>query len=238
MDTREHPSSRISVALADDHPIVLEGLRRLLAADFDIPAAVGDGRRLLEAARAVDPDVIVTDLSMPGLDGIEVARQIREEGMRSRVIILTMHDEPQHALDAFAAGAAGYILKGANREELVKAIEEVAAGRTYLSTSIALAVLSSPMGEKPSAGDARSELTRRQEEVLRLVAEGRSMKAIARILGISRRTVESHKYELMRRLSASSTAELVLIAMRMRLIRSPIADLTDGRARDPRRKFT
>jgi DNA-binding NarL/FixJ family response regulator len=230
MDSIASQMTRTSVVIADDHPIVLEGLKRLLADDFEIPAVVGDGDALMDVARSVMPDVILTDLSMAGLDGIEVARHVRDEGIHSRVIILTMHEEPEHALEAFAAGAAGYVLKGTTGEELVKAIREVAAGHTYLSSSIALGVLSNAMGERPAHAhvDAQSELTHRQEEVLRLVAEGRSMKAIARILGISRRTVESHKYELMRKLNATSTAELVLIAMRMRLIRSPIAEVSES----------
>jgi DNA-binding NarL/FixJ family response regulator len=217
-------SDRRSLAIADDHPIVLEGLKRLLADEFDIRATACNGRDLIDAARRIRPDVIVTDLVMPDMDGIEVTRRLRKEGVSSRVVVLTMHDEPERAVDAFAAGAAGYVLKGSTGEELSRAIQEVLSGRTYLSPAIALGVLSGLMEERaPVGAKTEGELTRRQRQVLRLVAEGHSLKSMARILGISRRTVESHKYELMRKLNVTTTAEVVLIAMRMRVIPSPLA---------------
>ena len=221
---------RPTVVIADDHPIVLEGLKRLLAENFDIRATVGSGRELVDAARRIRPDVIVTDLVMTDMDGLEATRQLRQDEVPSRVVVLTMHDEPERAMDAFAAGAMGYVLKGTTGEELNRAIHEVLSDRTYLSSAIALGVLSGLMHERsPLLGETGAgELTRRQEQVLRLVAEGHSLKAMARILGISRRTVESHKYELMRKLHVSTTAELVLVAMRMRIISTPIAEPATG----------
>ena len=232
MDT-SHASvtaARPTVVIADDHPIVLEGLKRLLAEHFDIRATVGSGRELVEVARRLRPDVIVTDLVMADMDGLEATRQLRQSDVDARVVVLTMHDEPERAMDAFSAGAMGYVLKGTTGEELNRAIHEVLADRTYLSSAIALGVLSGLMHERsPAIGDpSPDQLTRRQEQVLRLVAEGHSLKAMARILGISRRTVESHKYELMRKLHVSTTAELVLVAMRMRIISTPLAEPATG----------
>jgi DNA-binding NarL/FixJ family response regulator len=216
-----------TVVIADDHKVVLEGLQRLLADDFDIVGTARDGRELLDMACALAPDVVVTDLSMPELDGIAVTRRLQEEGIPSRVIVLTMHEEPHFALDAFAAGAAGYILKNSAGEELIRAIGEVLSGRTYLSSLIAHDVLHTLMddggGERAAPGSPADRLTPRQRQVLQLVAEGRSLKAMARILNISRRTVESHKYELMRTLGVSSTAELVLTAIRLGVIPAPTA---------------
>jgi DNA-binding NarL/FixJ family response regulator len=219
--TQSVTAPRTSLVIGDDHPIVLEGLRRLLSDEFEISAAVGSGRELIEAARRIRPHVILTDLLMQDMDGIEVARRLRDEALPSRVIVLTMYDEPERVMDAFAAGASGYVLKGTTGLELERAIREVVSGRTYLSSSIAVGVLSR-MLDRTQGGIQVPELTRRQTQILRLVAEGNSLKAMARTLGISRRTVESHKYELMRKLGVSSTAELVVIAIRMGIVRSPV----------------
>lgn len=216
-----------TVLIADDHAVVVEGLRRLLADEFEIVGTARNGRELLELARQLAPDVVVTDVSMPEIDGIAATRRLAEEGVPSRVIVLTMHEEPHFALDAFAAGAAGYILKNSAGEELIRAIGEVLSGHTYLSSLIAHDVLHKLMeeggGDRDGADAPADRLTPRQRQVLQLVAEGRSLKAMARILNISRRTVESHKYELMRTLGVSSTAELVLTAIRLGVIPAPTA---------------
>jgi DNA-binding NarL/FixJ family response regulator len=220
-------NSDVTVVIADDHAVVLEGMHRLLSEEFNIVGTARNGRELLEIARMLIPDVVVTDLSMPELDGIAVTRQMQKEQIPSRVIVLTMHEEPHFALDAFAAGAVGYILKNSAGEELIRAIGEVLSGRTYLSSLIARDVLHVLMEEgaleRVSSDSPTERLTPRQRQVLQLVAEGRSLKAMARILNISRRTVESHKYELMRSLGVSSTAELVLTAIRLGVIPAPSA---------------
>jgi DNA-binding NarL/FixJ family response regulator len=213
-----------TVVIADDHAVVLEGLQRLLADEFDIVGTATSGKELLAVVRSTMPDVVVTDHTMPELDGIAALRQMREEDIQSHVILLTMHDDPHLALEAFAAGAAGYLVKNAAGEELVRAIGEALRGNTYLSSMIAHDVLHFLMddGAGRIASDSTIDrLTPRQRQVLQLVAEGRSLKAMARILNISRRTVESHKYELMRTLGVGSTAELVLTAIRLGVIPVP-----------------
>lgn len=218
------PTVGRTVVIADDHAVVLEGLQRLLADEFDIVGTASNGRELLELVRATVPDVVVTDHSMPEIDGIAVLKHMRDEDIPSRVILLTMHDDPHLALEAFAAGAAGYIIKNAAGEELVRAIGEALRGNTYLSSLIAHDVLHFLMDDgvgRISSDSAIDRLTPRQRQVLQLVAEGRSLKAMARILNISRRTVESHKYELMRTLGVTTTAELVLTAIRLGVIPAP-----------------
>lgn len=217
-------AARPRILLADDHVIVGEGLQRLLSAEFDVVASARDGVELVRMAREHEPDVVVTDISMPGLTGLEALRTLREGGLRAPFIVLTMHDDAQLALEAFRSGAAGYLLKSSAGDELVRAVHEVLDGRMYLSSTITRDVLTAFIqtpGEETAGGSAASRLTTRQREVLQLVAEGMSLKAIARELDISRRTVESHKYELMRNLGVSTTAELVLAAIRLGVIAIP-----------------
>lgn len=213
---------RPRVLLADDHTIVLEGLVRLISEDFEVAGTVSDGAALRQAVLEQSPDVVVTDISMPKESGLQVVRDLCARGVKTRFVMLTMHDDPQLAREAFSAGARGYLLKNAAGDELVRAIHEVVAGRTYLSSLIAAETIGLPM-EEDVDGAARSQasrnrLTQRQLQVLRLVAEGHSMKGIARELEISRRTVESHKYEIMRKVGAKNTAELVLRAVRLGIV--------------------
>lgn len=213
------------VILADDHAIVLDGLERLIEEDFEVAAKVTNGAALVDAVRADPPDAVVTDVTMPEVSGIQAVRQLNEEGIDTHFIVLTMHDDPRLAREALSAGARGFLLKSAAGRELVQAIHEVLDGRTYLSSLITegtLDLLLTSDDESSAASRwsaARQDaLTPRQREVLQLVAEGHSMKGIARELEISRRTVESHKYEIMRKIGASSTAELVLSAVRLGLV--------------------
>jgi len=204
------------VLLADDHAVVAQGLEALLKDSFDLVGVVHDGRSLLEAAETLRPDVIVTDISMPLLNGLDAIPQIRARLPDAKVIILTMHRETQLAVDAFRAGASGYILKVSSAEELITAIEQVAQGRAYVTTLLSkdLITLLLEAGRRPQTGD----LTSRQREVLQLVAEGRTMKEVATILSISPRTAESHKYEIMQALGVRTTAELIQIAIRLKLV--------------------
>jgi DNA-binding NarL/FixJ family response regulator len=205
------------VLLADDHTIVAQGLASLLREDFELVGTVGDGQALLDAAQRLRPDVIVADMTMPVMDGLEALRRLKAARPDTKVIFLTMHVDAQLATAALRAGASGYVLKHAAGEELVTAIQEVLQGRTYLTPLIAQDVLTSLMAtEKP----APVTLTPRQCEVLRLIAEGRRMKEIAALLQLSTRTVETHKYEMMRALSVRSTAELVRYAIHLGLMAS------------------
>lgn len=201
--------SKVRVLIADDHQIVAEGLRSLLEPEFELVGIVADGREMLAAARELCPDVVVLDISMPALNGIEAAAQLREASSSARVIFLTMHTEATYAVRALDAGAAGYILKHSAATELVAAIREAVQGRTYVTPLIAAAVLNEYRDRDGHPASAFERLTSRQREVLQLVAEGRSAKEIARLLHISPRTAEFHKAKLMETLGAASTAELV-----------------------------
>jgi DNA-binding NarL/FixJ family response regulator len=209
---------RPRVLLADDHAVVAQGLESLLKDTFELVAIVHDGRSLVEAAEKLRPDVVVTDISMPLLNGLDAIRQIRERRPNTKVVVLTMHPETQLAVDAFRAGASGYMLKVSPAEELITAIQQVAQGRAYVTTLLSkdLITLLLEAGKEARTGD--SPLTARQREVLQLIAEGRTMKEVASVLNISPRTVESHKYEIMRALGVQTTAELTRCAIRLKLV--------------------
>ena len=210
---------KVRVLLADDHTVVVEGLRALLKDNFDLVGVVHDGRALLEAAEKHRPDVIVTDISMPLMNGLDAVRQIRSRRPDAKVIVLTMHRDTQLAAEAFRAGVSGYVLKVSPTEELVTAIREVAQGRSFLTSLMAkdLITLLIEAGKHPKQ-DQSSPLTPRQREVLQLIAEGQTMKEVASILKISPRTAESHKYEIMQVLGLQNTAELIQYALRSKLI--------------------
>jgi DNA-binding NarL/FixJ family response regulator len=207
---------RYTVLVADDHAIVKEGLVSLLKEHgFDVLGAVGDGHELIEAAMRLRPDLIVTDLSMPGLTGIEVLTRLKAERYESKVIVLTMHRDADLAARAIRAGAAGFLLKHSAGEELLTAIQQALEGRVYLTP-----ILTKEVFERMTAsqGRAEPELTARQRDVLRLIVEGRRMKEIGATLQLSTRTVETHKYQMMEVLGVASTAELVKYAIEHRLI--------------------
>ena len=201
---------RARVLLADDHTIVVEGLKSLLKDQFELVGTVADGGQLIDAARKLRPDVIVTDLSMPVLGGLDALRRLKAERLEARVIFLTMHADPRIAAEAFRAGAAGFLLKQSASEELITAIEDVLQGRTYLTPLLTKDVIANLTA---SATETEVALTPRQREVLRLLADGKRMKEIGAILGLSTRTVETHKYEMMQALGVGSTAELVRYAL-------------------------
>ncbi len=201
---------RAKVLLADDHTIVVEGLKSLLKDQFELVGTVADGSQLIEAVRKLRPDVVVTDLSMPVLSGLDALRRLKAERIDTRIIFLTMHADARIATEAFRAGASGFLLKQSAGEELVTAIEDVLRGRTYLTPLITKDVIANLTTPEPENAVA---LTPRQREVLRLLADGKRMKEIAAILGLSTRTVETHKYEMMQALGVGSTAELVRYAL-------------------------
>lgn len=207
--------TRPRVLLADDHHIVVAGLAALLADDYEVVGRASDGRSLLELARRTQADLVVADISMPGLNGIAALHALRSEGLDLPVVFLTMHTEPAYARRALEAGAAGYVLKHAAPRELLQALRTAAAGGVFVSPEIAAEVLGAP-GHRP-ARDPASGLTPRQREILRLLVAGRSAKEIARLLDISHRTVEYHKYQAMEALGVTTNAELIGIALRLQI---------------------
>src|SRR5215207_2319351 len=195
------------VLLADDHALLLGGLEKLLASEYDVVGQVADGRALVAAAETLRPDVIVVDISMPILNGLEAARQIKQRFGHVKIVFVTMYEDADLAAEAFKAGASGYLLKGSAASELMTAIREVMQGRTYITPLIAQGLVGSLMNvdvHRPG-----QELTARQREVLQLLAEGRSMKEIAGVLDVTARTVAFHKYRMMEQLRVKSTAELI-----------------------------
>jgi len=205
-----------TVVVADDHTIVREGLVGLLRDhQFDVVGSVGDGRQLLDAAKRHRPDVIVTDISMPGLSGLQVMPQLRTVSPDTRVIVLTMHEDAELAARALRAGASGFLLKDSAGEEPVNAVHLALQGRVYLTPVLTREVMARMADTTAAEGP---KLTPRQLDVLRLVVEGKRMKEIGAILKLSSRTVETHKYELMSVLGVHSTAELVKYALQNRLI--------------------
>jgi len=206
---------RARVLLADDHTVVAQGLASLLWEEFELVGIVGDGKALLDAAQRLQPDVIVADMAMPVMDGLEALHRLKAARLDAKVIFLTMHADAQLATAALRAGASGYVLKHSAGEELITAIWAALQGRTYLTPLIAQDVITTLMAPEKQA---TVTLTPRQREVLRLIAEGRRMKEIAALLQLSTRTVETHKYEMMRALGVQSTAELVRYAIHLGLV--------------------
>jgi DNA-binding NarL/FixJ family response regulator len=200
---------RPRVLLADDHVMVAEGLGRLIGEVADLVGHVTNGNALIEATLRLRPDIVVSDISMPGASGIDALRRLRAEGSTARFIFLTIHHEPSLAVTAFRAGAQGYLLKQAAGEELFEALRVVMNGRTYLTPALTGDVLWAV-----SRPEGAQSLTSRQIDVLRLIAQGRRMKEISVELGISVRTVEDHKAHLLQALGLSTTAELVRYAVK------------------------
>jgi DNA-binding NarL/FixJ family response regulator len=203
------------VLMADDHSLILAGLRKLVEAECEVVGAVEDGRALVEAAQKLQPDLILLDISMPLLNGLDAARQITKLLPESKLIFLTMHASPTYATEAFQAGASGYLLKRSAAAELSLAIRHVLQGQHYLTPLLTKDVLDSVL--KPSTGargkPALTGLTSRQREVLQLVAEGRGTKEIATILSVSVKTVEFHKSRIMQQLDIHTTADLTKYAI-------------------------
>jgi DNA-binding NarL/FixJ family response regulator len=210
--------SRPSILLADDHAIVAEGLQSLLEETFEFVGRVSDGRALVEAAKRLAPAVIVADISMPLLNGLDAVRLLHKEGIRSKVVFLTMHSDSNLVAEAFRAGASGYVLKQSAGEELVEAIQQALAGRTYITPFVTNDFISLLVASEKRSARPHVELTTRQREVLQLIAEGKTMKEISSMLNISTRTAESHKYEMMGALGVQTTAELIRHAVKINLV--------------------
>ncbi len=208
--------TEITVMLVDDHSLVRKGFRRMLEDDPDIRVLgeAGSGREAIETARQLKPQVIVMDMSMPGMDGVEATREIRKIMPDAVVLIVSMYSQENYVRNAFEAGARGYILKNADEVDLASAIREVAAGNQVIDPNI------SP-GGREAEGDSLDRLTPRERQILQLIAEGNSNKEIAALLGLSVHTVAVHRANLMDRLGVHRTAELVLYAIRKGLVRVP-----------------
>jgi DNA-binding NarL/FixJ family response regulator len=206
--------SRTRVLLADDHRMVAECLSRCLEPEFEVVGIAGDGRELLARAEQFRPDVIVSGVSMPRLNGIEAAAQLRKNGSMAKLVFLTMHREVHHAARAFQAGASGYCLKHAPVAEVLTAIREAIRGRTYVTPLLARQLSKYHRDHGARKPDPVQRLTARQREVLQLLAEGRSAKQIASLLSLSARTVEYHKYRMMSALGVATSAGLLQFAIR------------------------
>ncbi len=204
---------RRRVLLADDHTLLLEAFEKLLEPDYTVVGAVADGRALLAAAAQLKPDVIVLDIAMPLLNGLDAARQIKKTMPAIKLIFLTMNEDPNVASEAFRAGASGYLLKTSAFSELSKAIKEALCGRSYVTPAITQGMVES-FSRRPGDDRDAPKLTPRQREVLQLLAEGRSMKEAAKILNVTPRTVAFHKYRMMEQLSLKNNADLIQFALR------------------------
>jgi DNA-binding NarL/FixJ family response regulator len=207
-------TKRARILLADDHSLVAAGLCKLLEEEFDLLGSVGDGRALLAAAKRERPDIILLDISMPLLNGVEAARQLQIAVPNAKLIFVTVHSDSPYVVEAFRAGASGYVLKRSAASELVAAIHEVLNGNLYVTPLIAKSAVEGILKVAEKRGPL---LSTRQREVLQLVAEGHSAKEIADILRISPKTVEFHKAWIMKKLDLHSTAELTRYALEHRI---------------------
>ncbi len=210
-----------TIVLADDHRIVRQGLRALLSAeeDFSVIGEADDGREALAVVERLNPDVLVLDLMMPGLNGLEVARQVHKHSPKVRIVVLSMHDDEGFVLEALANGVSAYVLKDSNSSDLVLAVREVAAGRRYLSPPLSdRAIETYQQMAKIGTMDKHETLTTREREVLQLSAEGHTNSEIAARLGISPRTAETHRSRLMHKLGLHSQADLIRYALRRGII--------------------
>lgn len=207
----------IRILLADDHKIVREGLKALLEKDvyIEVVAVAEDGRSAVQLAQDLHPDVAVIDIGMPGMNGIEATRCITVENPGTRVLVLSMHSARRYVLEALSAGAKGYILKDCASEELARAVRIVAANETYLSPKIAGILVKDCVNLQPDHGaENASLLSKREREVLQLIAEGHNTKEIAFMLEVSIKTVETHRQQLMKKLNLQTVAGLTRYAIR------------------------
>jgi DNA-binding NarL/FixJ family response regulator len=212
----------IRVLVADDHALFRAGVRKLLQSfeGVEVVGEAGDGQEALELSGARRPDVLLMDIGMPGLNGVEAAARLTREGPRPRVVILSMHTGEEHVLRAIRAGAAGYLLKDAKPAELEAAVRAAARGEIYLSPAISRYVVEDYVRRGGADPGPLDRLTPRQREVLQLIAEGNTTKAIASRLGLSVKTVETHRAQLMERLDVHDVAALVRLAIRLGLVES------------------
>ncbi len=215
-------AKRTRVLLADDHTLLLGAFKNLLEPECDVVGTVADGRALLAAAEQLKPDVIILDIAMPLLNGLDAAHQLKTAMPEVKLIFLTMNEDPAVASEAFHAGASGYLLKNSGASELQKAIEEVTKGRSYITPLITHDLVEALM-LGPHETNKVIKMTHRQREVLQLLVEGHTMKEAARILAVTPRTIAFHKYQIMQQFRLKSNAELFQFAIQQGVIQSPQA---------------
>jgi DNA-binding NarL/FixJ family response regulator len=204
------------VLLADDHAMLLAAIEKLLADEYTIVGQVLDGRALVAEAEKLKPDVIVLDIGMPSLNGLDAARRLKQVLKDVKLVFLTMHEDPDLAAEAFRAGASAYLLKRSAATELSIAIREAMQGRSYVTPLVTQDLVGSLL--HPNQNKKTVELTPRQREILQLLAEGRSMKQVAAVLNVTPRTVAFHKYQMMGHLKLKSTAELIQYAVKHHIV--------------------
>ena len=202
----------LRILVADDHALLVEAFVKLLEPKYDVVGTAADGRELLIEAERLNPDIILLDLSMPKLNGLDAAHQIKQKRPDAKLIFLTVNEDPGLVAEAFRLGASGYLLKNSAASELFQAIQEVSMGRAYVTPMVAQGMLESFVQDP--GGRTVSKLTVRQREILHLLAEGNSMKQAAAVLNVAPRTVAFHKYRIMKRLGLTSNAELIQLAIR------------------------
>jgi DNA-binding NarL/FixJ family response regulator len=201
------------VLLADDHVLVLEGFRRILEGQYELVGTAEDGRALLDTAKKLQPDIVILDVSMPLLNGIDAAAQLKKICPNTKTIIVTMHADTEYVRSAFEAGASAYVLKRSAVDELEQAIQAAIAGRFYITPLITKDLIDVFLSNASETSAGTRTLTTRQREVLQLLAEGRTAKEVANLLNISSRTVEFHKGQILMQLNLKTTADLIKYAL-------------------------
>ena len=211
---------RVRILLADDHTMICAGFQKLLEPEYEVVGCVGDGRTLLKAAADLKPDLVLVDVGMPLLNGLDAGRELKKLMPGVKLIFLTMNPDPELASEAFRIGACGYLLKNSKEDELLQAIRDSVRGMSYVTPQISQAIEQSFIRD-PKSLNRPKHLSDRQREVLQMLAEGRSMKEIAYILEISLRTVRFHKYRIMEELGITTNSELVQYAIKHAIISPP-----------------
>lgn len=211
---------RLRILLADDHALILDGIRSALQLQHDIVGQATDGKTLVETAERLRPDLVILDISMPVLNGLEAAKRIKKSLPSSRLIFLSQHLNPAYLKQALKAGASGYVLKSGATEELQQAINEVFQGRTYITPSFGQDVIERLWNRSGEVNDESEDLTERQREILQLIVEGRANKEIADVLHLSIKTIEFHRARIMDKLGVRTAAELTKVALQQGIIPS------------------
>ena len=207
---------KAKILLADDHTLVAEAFKRLLEPEFDVVGTVGDGRALLRAAPELKPDVVLVDLNMPLLNGLDASEQLKQVSPRIKIIVLTMNEDPDIAVETMDKWASGYLLKKSAGSELLKAVRDVLRGGRYVTPALHTAMTA--RASRESRAEATRSLTPRQREVLQLLAEGHTMKEAASILNVATRTVAFHKYRIMQDFGLENNSDLLRFAMKLGLV--------------------
>jgi DNA-binding NarL/FixJ family response regulator len=211
-------TTKTRVLLGDDHAFILDGIRAVLQAQYEVVGQAQDGRALVDAAERLKPDVVILDISMPSLNGFEAAQQIKKNRPQVKLIFLSQHLNPAYLRQALKLGASGYVLKSSATGELQQAIGEVLRGRTYITPAFGQNVIDGLWSRSGEVNNQAEELTERQREILQLIVDGKGNKEIADILHVSVKTVEFHRARLMNRLGVRSVAELTKVALQQGLI--------------------